>query len=187
MAVGRVVKFDQVRGFGFITPARGEEDVFLHVNDLLMLESEVRPGITVEFDIDEGGRGLKASNIRLAEGVGIADLQSRPAPGPPASRSPAPGSLAAGSAAVQSPVAGTASVSAASAASAAVPGADPVPPSTAAAFTDNDLCAVLTPGEFAAQITELLLTGVPTITGAQVVEARRVLLEFSKDRGWVSL
>ena len=68
MAVGRVVKFDEVRGFGFIAPSDGSQDVFLHVNDLLIPESLVRPGITVVFDVDEGERGLKASNIQLPAG-----------------------------------------------------------------------------------------------------------------------
>jgi len=159
MAVGRVVKFDQVRGFGFIAPTGGGEDVFLHVNDLLMLESEVRPGITVAFDIDEGGRGLKASNIRLSEAAPGADPapDSHSRPGPLAS-----GALASGSLVVGPLTAG-----------AAKPG-------------DNDLCDVLTPGEFSTQITELLLTGVPTITGAQLLEIRRRLLEFSTSHGWVA-
>jgi cold shock protein len=157
MAVGKVVKFDQARGFGFIAPTGGGEDVFLHVNDLLMSESEVRPGVTVEFDVDDGGRGLKGSNIRLvngAPGVPAVDPQPRAIPGPLA-----PGSLASGSLA---------------------------PSLVAATAKDNDLCDVLTPGEFSSQITELLLTGIPTLTGGQVLEARRLLLSFSEARGWVS-
>ncbi len=68
VVAGRVVRFDGVRGYGFIAPDHGGEDVFLHVNDLLMPESAVRSGLAVEFDIEEGGRGLKASNVRLAPG-----------------------------------------------------------------------------------------------------------------------
>ncbi|MFJ4922832.1 cold-shock protein [Streptomyces sp. NPDC088725] len=71
MVVGRVVRFDSVRGFGFITPDYGGEDVFLHVNDLLIPESSVRAGLAVEFDVEEGARGLKASEVRLAEGTEI--------------------------------------------------------------------------------------------------------------------
>jgi CspA family cold shock protein len=66
MAVGHVVRFDGSRGYGFIAPENGDEDVFLHVNELLFPESELRPGLAVEFQIQDGDRGPKASAIRLA-------------------------------------------------------------------------------------------------------------------------
>lgn len=66
MPVGHVVRFDGSRGYGFIAPETGGEDVFLHVNELLFPESEVRPGLTVEFQVQDGDRGPKASSIRLA-------------------------------------------------------------------------------------------------------------------------
>lgn len=65
---GRVVRFDGTRGYGFISPEHGGEDVFLHVNDLLIPETYVHTGTAVEFEIEEGDRGLKASSVRLAEG-----------------------------------------------------------------------------------------------------------------------
>ncbi|MGC5341449.1 cold-shock protein [Streptomyces sp. DT171] len=68
MASGRVVRFDGARGYGFIAPDHGGEDVFLHVNEMLIPESYVRSGTAVEFEVEEGGRGLKASSVRLAEG-----------------------------------------------------------------------------------------------------------------------
>jgi cold shock CspA family protein len=69
MVAGRVVRFDGVRGYGFIAPDHGGEDVFLHVNDLLVPEHYVRSGLAVEFEIEEGERGLKASSVRLAQGT----------------------------------------------------------------------------------------------------------------------
>ncbi|MFF2328068.1 MULTISPECIES: cold-shock protein [unclassified Streptomyces] len=68
MVSGRVVRFDGARGYGFISPEHGGEDVFLHVNDLLIPESYVHTGTAVEFEIEDGDRGLKASSVRLAEG-----------------------------------------------------------------------------------------------------------------------
>ncbi|MER6129255.1 cold shock domain-containing protein [Streptomyces sp. NPDC001795] len=67
MVAGRVVRFDSVRGYGFIAPDHGGEDVFLHVNDMLIPESYIRPGTAVEFEIEEGDRGPKASAVQLAK------------------------------------------------------------------------------------------------------------------------
>nr|WSW66696.1 cold shock domain-containing protein [Streptomyces sp. NBC_00995] len=69
MVIGRVVRFDSAKGYGFIAPDHGGDDVFLHVNDLRMAEEALRPGLMVEFEIEEGDRGLKASSVRLAAGV----------------------------------------------------------------------------------------------------------------------
>ncbi|WP_437051311.1 cold-shock protein [Streptomyces sp. enrichment culture] len=69
MVVGRVVRFDGIRGYGFIAPEHGGEDVFLHVNDLVVPESVIRPGVVVEFEVEEGDRGPKASTVGLAKGA----------------------------------------------------------------------------------------------------------------------
>ncbi|KPC82972.1 MULTISPECIES: cold-shock protein [Streptomyces] len=68
MVSGRVVRFDSAKGYGFIAPEHGGEDVFLHVNDLWIPEASVRPGLRVEFEVEQGDRGLKASSVRLATG-----------------------------------------------------------------------------------------------------------------------
>ena len=67
MVAGRVVRFDSMRGYGFIAPDHGGDDVFLHVNDMLVPESCIRPGTAVEFEIEDGDRGPKASSVQLAE------------------------------------------------------------------------------------------------------------------------
>jgi cold shock protein len=71
VVTGRVVKFDGARGYGFIAPDHGGEDVFLHVNDMAIPEHMVRSGLAVVFDVEEGDRGPKASRVRLAEGAGL--------------------------------------------------------------------------------------------------------------------
>jgi len=64
---GKVVRFDEVRGYGFIAPESGGEDVFVHANDLGSDRPFVVPGSVVEFEVEEGERGLKTSWVRLLE------------------------------------------------------------------------------------------------------------------------
>ena len=70
---GRVIRFDKVRGYGFITPDSGGDDVFLHANDLEIEKSSVRPGVRVSFDVEEGERGQFATSVRLCDGVSVAE------------------------------------------------------------------------------------------------------------------
>jgi CspA family cold shock protein len=68
MATGRVIRFDEVRGYGFIAPDGGGEDVFVHVNDLEDDKRGFVADAVVEFEISTGERGLKASAVRLLRG-----------------------------------------------------------------------------------------------------------------------
>ncbi len=62
---GSVVSFDRNKGYGFVAPESGGEDVFVHVNDLLEDKSLMVPGRIVEFILDEGDRGPKASRVKV--------------------------------------------------------------------------------------------------------------------------
>lgn len=64
---GKVVRFDDVRGYGFISPDIGGDDVFLHANDLEMEKPLAKPGVKVSFGIEEGARGKFATAVRLAD------------------------------------------------------------------------------------------------------------------------
>ena len=68
MAKGKVKWFNDAKGFGFITPQDGGEDVFCHhsaiVADGFRTLSE---GQSVEFEVESGDRsGLSAENVRGA-------------------------------------------------------------------------------------------------------------------------
>ncbi|GAA1027254.1 MULTISPECIES: cold-shock protein [Amycolatopsis] len=79
MTTGTVVRFDEVRGYGFVSPDEGGEDVFIHANDLQFDKHMLSPGVQVVFDAEEGDRGLKASRVRLQEApepVAIAEVRS---------------------------------------------------------------------------------------------------------------
>jgi CspA family cold shock protein len=64
MANGTVKWFDPNRGYGFIQPEQGE-DVFVHATALEGSGMEsLQEGQTVQFDIEQGQKGLQAANVR---------------------------------------------------------------------------------------------------------------------------
>lgn len=67
MQNGKVVRFDDVRGYGFLAPEDGGEDVFVHANDLRESKNDFAPGAKVSFDVEHGERGPKASGVRIVE------------------------------------------------------------------------------------------------------------------------
>jgi cold shock protein len=67
MATGKVIRFDEVRGYGFIAPSNGGEDVFIHANEVTDRGLRVFPGTRVKFRVVEGDRGLKAYDVRIIE------------------------------------------------------------------------------------------------------------------------
>jgi CspA family cold shock protein len=65
MAIGTVKWFNSSKGFGFITPDGGGEDVFAHFSAVqaqgfkTLAESQ-----KVSFDVTSGPKGKQAANIR---------------------------------------------------------------------------------------------------------------------------
>ncbi|WP_238013481.1 cold shock domain-containing protein [Dactylosporangium sp. AC04546] len=64
---GRILRFDEVRGYGFIAPNAGGEDVFVHANDFGDQRHLVHPGMRVEYEVEEGERGLKVATVRILD------------------------------------------------------------------------------------------------------------------------
>ncbi|MCC2600340.1 cold-shock protein [Sphingobacterium sp. FBM7-1] len=64
MQEGTVKFFNVTKGFGFITPSNGGQDVFVHSTGLV---HEVRENDTVTFDVEQGKKGLNAVNVRVAQ------------------------------------------------------------------------------------------------------------------------
>jgi CspA family cold shock protein len=65
MAVGKVKWFNNAKGYGFILPDGGGDDLFAHYSSIEMEGYKtLKAGQDVEFDILEGPKGYHAINIR---------------------------------------------------------------------------------------------------------------------------
>ncbi len=62
MEQGKVKMYNSEKGFGFITPDANSEDIFVHVTGLL--ERELRAGDVVEYETEQGKKGLVAINVK---------------------------------------------------------------------------------------------------------------------------
>jgi len=67
MATGTVKWFNEAKGFGFVTPNDGSEDLFVHFSGINMAGFKtLREGQRVSFDVTQGPKGKQASNIQSA-------------------------------------------------------------------------------------------------------------------------
>lgn len=69
MPSGLVKWFSNAKGFGFISPDEGGEDIFAHFSAISIDGYKtLKGGQKVEFDISEGPKGLYAANIKPEQG-----------------------------------------------------------------------------------------------------------------------
>lgn len=68
MPTGTVKWFNNAKGYGFILPDEGGEDLFVHYTSILMDGYKtLKAGQTVSFEVIKGGKGLHATNIKAPE------------------------------------------------------------------------------------------------------------------------
>ena len=67
MAEGTVKWFNDAKGFGFITPDDGSEDLFAHFSSIAGDGyKSLKRGQRVTFEVTDGPKGKQASNIEKA-------------------------------------------------------------------------------------------------------------------------
>jgi cold shock CspA family protein len=90
VAAGRVLQFDQARGYGFVAAEDGGEDIFLHASVFDGDSAVLIPGVRVEFEVMAGDRGRKAFAAHLASGESDPAAQQIPQVPQPATAPSAP-------------------------------------------------------------------------------------------------
>lgn len=64
MATGTVKWFSNAKGYGFISPDEGGDDIFAHFSSIDMEGyRSLKEGQRVEFEVSSGPKGLTASRI----------------------------------------------------------------------------------------------------------------------------
>jgi CspA family cold shock protein len=66
MTTGTVKWFSNSKGYGFIAPSEGGEDIFAHFSAISMEGYKtLKKGQLVEFESTQGPKGMHATSIRL--------------------------------------------------------------------------------------------------------------------------
>ena len=67
MQEGTVKWFSSEKGYGFIAPNDGSDDVFVHHSEVP--GEDLRDGEEVQFNVEQGPKGLNATNVERLKNV----------------------------------------------------------------------------------------------------------------------
>ena len=62
MQEGTVKFFNDTKGFGFISPSNGGQDIFVNVSGLA---DDIRENDKVSYEVEQGKKGLNAVNVKV--------------------------------------------------------------------------------------------------------------------------
>jgi cold shock protein len=66
MQTGTVKRFNKIKGYGFITPDNGGNEVFVHFSQIQLAGyKELKEGQRVSYELQNGERGEFAANVVL--------------------------------------------------------------------------------------------------------------------------
>jgi len=89
-ADGTVSWYDEAKGFGFVTPDAGGEDVFVHVRALAEGLTWLVEGDRVAYDVVRGDKGPQARDLHLVHSAAAEDAPAAKASAGPAKADGAP-------------------------------------------------------------------------------------------------
>jgi CspA family cold shock protein len=66
METGTVKRFNKIKGYGFIAPDKGSNEVFVHFSQIQLAGyKELKEGQRIGYKLENGDRGEFATNVQL--------------------------------------------------------------------------------------------------------------------------
>lgn len=66
METGTVKWFNSTKGFGFITPDGGGDDLFIHFKNIVSDGfKSLNDGDKVEYNVEKGAKGMEAKSVKV--------------------------------------------------------------------------------------------------------------------------
>lgn len=66
MQTGTVIRFNKIKGYGFIIADESEQEIFVHYSEVEMAGyKELKEGQRISYTLKEGERGAYATNVKI--------------------------------------------------------------------------------------------------------------------------
>ena len=68
METGTVKRFNKIKGYGFIAPDKGGDEVFVHFSEIQLAGyKELKQGQRISYELKNGERGAFATKVELID------------------------------------------------------------------------------------------------------------------------